>query len=174
MPSTDPSVRQSLDAIRRIVQALRLTAREAEKRVGLSAAQLFVLQKLGEAGRLTINELAARTHTHQSSVSVVVQRLARRNLVTRRRSDNDRRAVEAALTPTGRALLERAPQAAQERLVVALQALPLGQRKRLAALLTRVVRQTGLSSARPELFFESPQAKGNSKRHARNRARPTA
>ncbi len=61
-----------LDAIRRIVQALRESSRAAEKRVGLSGAQLFVLQTLGESPGLSLNELAERTRTHQSSVSVVV------------------------------------------------------------------------------------------------------
>jgi DNA-binding MarR family transcriptional regulator len=59
-----------LDAVRRIVQALRESSRQAERQVGLSGAQLFVLQKLAESPASSVNELAARTHTHQSSVSL--------------------------------------------------------------------------------------------------------
>ena len=47
----DPAARMILDAIRRIVQALRVASREAEASVGLSGAQLFVLQKLAAAER---------------------------------------------------------------------------------------------------------------------------
>src|SRR5215217_2732988 len=64
-------VRAVLDAIRRIVRVLRVSSRAAEKQVGLSGAQLFVLHKLEDAPALSLNELADRTRTHQSSVSVV-------------------------------------------------------------------------------------------------------
>src|SRR4051812_6915818 len=81
--------RSVLDSIRRIVRALRVSSRRAELNVGLSGAQLFVLQKLAEGGRLSVNELAAKTLTHQSSVSVVVQRLSARGLVSSSRSAQD-------------------------------------------------------------------------------------
>ena len=77
---SSPHAREVLDAIRRIVQALRESSRAAEKGVGLSSAQLFVLQTLQETPGLSLNELAERTRTHQSSVSVVVTKLARQRL----------------------------------------------------------------------------------------------
>src|SRR4051794_22052590 len=92
-------VRAVLDSIRRIVRELRLSSRAAEKHVGLSGAQLFVLQKLAEGGcALSLNELADRTLTHQSSVSVVVQKLAERRLIKTFRSSQDGRRVELSLT----------------------------------------------------------------------------
>src|SRR5437763_1011424 len=63
-------VRSIMDAIRRIVRVLRVSSRACEKQVGLSGAQLFVLHKLEEAPALSLNQLADRTRTHQSSVSV--------------------------------------------------------------------------------------------------------
>src|SRR5438105_26745 len=81
--------RSILDSIRRIVRALRLADRAAEKRLGLSGAQLFVLHKLAVGPALSLNELADRTLTHQSSVSVVVQRLVKRKLAARARSGKD-------------------------------------------------------------------------------------
>src|SRR5256885_9415730 len=86
----DP-IRRALDAIRQIVRVLRLSATRAERDSGLSGAQLFVLQKLGDGQAISVNELALRTHTHQSSVSVVIQRLARRRLVRRLRSATEAR-----------------------------------------------------------------------------------
>lgn len=63
-----------LDGIRSLVNRLRESSREAERRIGLTAAQLFVLQLLRASDDLSVNDLAARTYTHQSSVSVVVSR----------------------------------------------------------------------------------------------------
>src|SRR5260221_224334 len=59
-------VRTAIDALRRIVRALRVSARAAEKRLGISAPQLFVLQQLADHARLSIGELARPTATAQS------------------------------------------------------------------------------------------------------------
>ena len=81
--SDDADVRAVLDGVRRIVQSLRESSRWAEKHVGMTGAQLFVLQKLEESPAQSLNDLAARTHTHQSSVSTIVARLVDQGLVTR-------------------------------------------------------------------------------------------
>src|SRR4051794_17364807 len=104
-----------LDAIRRIVQALRESSRLAERHVGLTGAQLFVLQKLAEAPASSVNTLAARTHTHQSSVSAVVARLVEQGLVRRAPSTTDGRSVELSLSASGRRALDGAPDLAQAR-----------------------------------------------------------
>ncbi|MBX6330415.1 MAG: winged helix DNA-binding protein [Gemmatimonadaceae bacterium] len=143
----------ALDAIRRIVQALRVSARAAERRLGVSGAQLFVLHTLADAPAESLNDLAARTFTHQSSVSVVVDRLVRRHLVSRTRSPEDGRRVVLALTPSGRALLRSAPEVAQIRLISALRGLPAQDRKALARILGEVVRAMGAREA-PALFFD--------------------
>src|SRR3984957_113806 len=103
--SDSPDARRILDAFRRIVQALRLFDRQAEKAAGVSGAAVFVLQKLADGQPVSVNELAARTHTHQSSVSVVVQRLVDRKLVRRQRSGDDARRVELTITAAGRRVL---------------------------------------------------------------------
>jgi len=150
-----PDARAVLDAIRRIVQLLRHSAREAEKRTGLSAAQLFVLQQLRAAGgALTPGELAARTLTHQSSVSVVVRRLVDAGLVRRARSSADRRRVELSLTRSGRTAARRVPRLAQERLIAAVDLLPLAERRGLSMGLGQLVRQLGIDHGKPPMFFE--------------------
>jgi DNA-binding MarR family transcriptional regulator len=147
-------VRAILDSIRHVVQVLRVSASAAERRAGLSAAQLYVLHQLRDRPVSSINALAARTHTHQSSVSVVVARLVGIGLVTRRRSRTDGRRVELALTPAGRARLARAPAAAQERLVAALERLSSRERARLADGLAGFVAALGVTRGAPRMFFE--------------------
>ena len=143
-----------LDALRHIVRELRVSSRAAEARVGLSAAQLFALHRLAEGRALSLGELAERTFTHQSSVSVVVRRLAERQLVAKRTSRADGRRVELTLTPAGRALLRRAPAAAQERLITALNHLSAPERDRLARSLSRLVREMGARGRVAAMFFE--------------------
>ena len=152
-----------MDAIRRIVQSLRVASRAAEQQFGLSAAQLFVLQKLAEGEAASLNELAERTLTHQSSVSVVVTRLVKAGLVARVASRKDARRIVLSLTPRGRALLGKTPQAAQERLIDAIKALPGVGRRQLAILLGRVAQGLSAGDRPPSLLFEDSSDSG--KRH---------
>jgi DNA-binding MarR family transcriptional regulator len=147
-------VRQVLNALRQIVRSLRVSSRTAEQRVGLSGAQLFVLQCLARQSPCSVNELATRTATDQSSVSVVVSRLVARGHVLRTPSKADRRSVELSLTKSGRALLERAPEAAQDRLIFALGRLPKAELKSLSRSLAKVVELAEVSHESPSLFFE--------------------
>jgi DNA-binding MarR family transcriptional regulator len=150
----DPDIRLVLDSIRRIVHALRLFDRDVEKHLGLSAAQVFVLQNLDENRPISINELADRTHTHQSSVSVVVEKLAQKQLVRRSRSEKDARRMEISLTASGQKIIASAPPAAQERLIAALAAFPKSRRKKLGQLLGELIYHTGIEQQPPALFFE--------------------
>jgi MarR family transcriptional regulator, lower aerobic nicotinate degradation pathway regulator len=156
--TNDGDIRLILDSIRRIVRALRLFDRDAEKHAGLSGAQLFVLQNLGRE-KLSVNDLADRTHTHQSSVSVVVDKLVQRGLVARARSKDDSRRAVLSMTPAGRDVLRSAPPAAQQRLITALAGLSRPRRKMLARLLVELTENTGIDVHPPVLFFEDAKAR---------------
>ena len=158
-----------LDSIRRIVRLLREGANASEKEVGLSAAQLFVLQKLDPERPLSLNELAARTLTHQSSVSVVVSKLVERGLVQRRPAAHDARRVAISPTKAGLRLRDRAPAPAQDRLIAALSSLAAAEQRRLADSLELLVRALGLDERDAPMLFtdEAPprrQAKRANKR----------
>jgi DNA-binding MarR family transcriptional regulator len=149
----DPTVTRSINAWRRIVRALRLSARGAERGLGLSGAQLFVLQQLGERSAYSLNELAERTHTHQSSVSVVVGRLVERGLVDRVRAPDDTRRLHLRLTAAGRALLRRSRPAMQEQLILAIASLPPARRRSFASTLELLVQRMGLTTAPAAMMF---------------------
>ncbi len=143
-----------LDHLRRIVRVLRESSRAAEGLLGVTGAQLFVLKALAGSPALSLNDLAARTRTHQSTVSVVVSRLVARRLVRRTPSQADGRRVELSLSPKGRALLARAPLAAQDALIEGIERLPRAQRKSLATALRSLVRAMNLQDEAPAMFFE--------------------
>ena len=146
-----------LDSLRRIVRLLREGSRVSEESVGLSGAQLFVLQKLDPDEPLSLNELAARTLTHQSSVSVVVSRLVERGLVQRRPAASDARRLELLLTKRGQLLRDRAPSPSQDRVIDAVESLPDKQQRELAAALEELVRALRLDArAATMLFADEP------------------
>lgn len=159
------SIQNILDSIRSIVRALRLSSSQSERQLGISAAQLFVLQKLNEHGPLSLNEVAEKTLTHQSSVSVVVQKLIKRALVSKRRSATDARRLELNLTPQGKRMLVHAPLSVPSQLIGSLELLKPHERETLALLLGRTVKQANISTGAAPLFFEdAPAKKVNSKK----------
>jgi len=162
-----PSSAGTLRALRRLVRALRLADRAAESRLGLSAAQLFVLERLAEGPVGSMAELAGRTLTDASSVSVVVQRLSERGLVVRAIAPDDARRTTLRLSSTGRRLLTTAPRSPQVDLLEALERLSAPERKELERLLERVVRGMGIDETAPTpMFFEGERRAGRRRTRA--------
>jgi DNA-binding MarR family transcriptional regulator len=164
---------RALDALRRIVRALRVSSRAVERDVGISGAQLFVLRHLAAAPRQSLNDLVARTLTHQSSVSEVVSRLVERGFVSRRAAADDARRAELQITARGRAVLRSAPPTLQSALLDGLARLPAAQRRALADGLGAWIEASGLAAVEPTMFFEVPSGgRGDGRsngRHPRTR-----
>jgi DNA-binding MarR family transcriptional regulator len=118
-PERSDDVEVILDTLRSIVRELRLASREAEQRVGVHGAQLHALRQLADNPATSLTELAERTHTDISSVSVVVSRLVEQGLVARKSADDDRRRLTLGLTARGRAVVRKAPETGTSRLLVA-------------------------------------------------------
>lgn len=153
----DASEREALramDALRRIVRALRVSTHASERELGVSAAQLFVLRQLVLQPRQSLGELAALTRTSQGSVSEVVSRLVAGGLVERRVSASDRRRVELTVTAAGRRLLDRASETVQERLVAGFERLGERKRRALAEGLEAWLESAGLEEVPATMFFE--------------------
>ena len=148
------AIERSMNALRSVVRALRVNTRAIELKMGMSLAQLFVLQQLADRPSDSLNDLAERTATHQSSVSVVVRRLVERGLVVRTPSSADKRRIEIDVTPAGRALLAEAPMTIQTQLIAGLGQLPIAQQAQLADLLETWLRSAGVDLTTPPMIGE--------------------
>jgi DNA-binding MarR family transcriptional regulator len=162
------SLIDALNAIRRIVRALRLASTATERALGVSGAQLFVLQQLAEGtpakgAGLSIADLAARTATDPSSVSVVVSRLVERKLAARRVSKLDARRAEVVITAAGLRLLRKAPEPIQAKLIEGLASLPPARLRAVVAGLQAVVAAMGALDGEAPMFFEE-EAQGRRRR----------
>jgi MarR family 2-MHQ and catechol resistance regulon transcriptional repressor len=74
-------------------------------RHGLTPAEFGVLEALHHKGPLLLGEVQKKILVTSGGVTYLVDRLAARGLVERRRCDRDRRAYYAALTPAGEELI---------------------------------------------------------------------
>jgi DNA-binding MarR family transcriptional regulator len=118
----------------RLSKLVRLLARETAG-TGMSRTSLSVLATLRDAGTARITELAETEHVAQPSMTTLVSRLEKQELVQRRADPHDGRAVAVVLTRAGRAELERMTAARTELLAHRLQSLTPAERTALAAAL---------------------------------------
>lgn len=72
---------------------------------GLTAPQFGVLEALHHLGPLALGELADKLLVTGGNVTYVMDRLEEQGYVRRERSPEDRRVVQAKLTPKGRVLI---------------------------------------------------------------------
>jgi DNA-binding MarR family transcriptional regulator len=101
---------------------------------------------------LSIADLAARTHTDRSSVSVLVDRLSGAGLVKRSLSSEDRRRTETRITVRGRAVLASAPLSPTSALMHALGRLSEARVRQLASALAALNNELGYTES--AMLFE--------------------
>jgi MarR family transcriptional regulator, organic hydroperoxide resistance regulator len=155
MVSAEPtSIVQAVDALRRIIRKLRVAEKRTHTNTGLSAAQLFVLGALADGQPASVSELAERTLTDRSSVAAVVERLAERRLVSRRKSGADRRRAAVTITSAGRAVLRRSSEPPTVILISALRSLPPASCTALARGLGALETALGISGQHAGMLFD--------------------
>ena len=93
-----------------LVRLPRVLDEQFDREAKVTMAEYAVLVALSEAPdrELRMGELAAATALSRSRITRVVDDLARRSLVARRKCEQDARSALAALTPTGMSVLSSA------------------------------------------------------------------
>jgi MarR family transcriptional regulator, organic hydroperoxide resistance regulator len=142
-----------VQGLRRIVKALQTYSQEVRSAYGLTGPQLWALKTLQRKGRITIGRLASALAVHQSSVSILVDRLEKRRLVRRIRRPDDRRVVQVELTARGATLAADAPEAAQGRLLHALATMPAEQLRRTRRVVEQLVDAMEAGDVNARFFF---------------------
>jgi MarR family 2-MHQ and catechol resistance regulon transcriptional repressor len=89
----------------RAFRAMAERARRDVERHGLTGSEFAVLEALYHKGDLPIGELGDRVLLTSGSMTYVIDKLARRGLLTRRRCAQDLRVRYAAISASGRRLL---------------------------------------------------------------------
>jgi DNA-binding MarR family transcriptional regulator len=135
----DGVAEQIMRALRRIIRAVDLRSRFLVNRYGLTGPQLVVLRELSRQGEVPAGELTKAVHLSQATVTGIIDRLEKRGLVHRGRSERDKRCVLVRLTPTGRDVLTRAPPLLHESFVSELNKLRDWERTQILSSLQRVV-----------------------------------
>jgi DNA-binding MarR family transcriptional regulator len=142
-----------VQGLRRIVKALHSFSQDVYRTYGLTAPQLWALKTLQREGPLSAGHLAQALAVHQSSLSVLIDRLEKHDLVHRIRAAHDRRFVHIALTKRGAALSHRAPEPAQGRLLHGLGAQTPSEVRAIRNAVDRLVEAMEASDTKARFFF---------------------
>jgi MarR family transcriptional regulator, organic hydroperoxide resistance regulator len=98
-----------LKCFRVIYGSVRQHFREVKRTCGISGSQVWILHELAHADGIGVSELAEKMSIHQSTCSLLVEKLVRAGYVKKTRLTTDQRRVELEISKTGRRVLERAP-----------------------------------------------------------------
>ncbi len=85
----------------------RLRGRDHSRPGELTFAQIRTIAALGREHEMTAGQLAKSAEMTPAAITAIVDQLEATNIVERRRSTEDRRVCNVALTPEGWELLER-------------------------------------------------------------------
>ena len=99
-------VDEVIEAIVYLYTESRRLTKELARRADLTGPQLTVVKMLEQIGDLSLSELSERIRAQNSTVTGIIDRMVRENLVLRERSKEDRRVVFIRLTPKGRKLAQ--------------------------------------------------------------------
>lgn len=104
----------------------------------LTQSQFGVLEALHHLGPLSQGELGEKILKSNANLTTVVDSLEKKELVTRRRCEKDRRRVEVELTLSGRKLISRVFPRHAEQISEAFAVLSVAEQKELGRLLKRL------------------------------------
>jgi len=112
---------------------------------GVTVAEWVILREMFDAGSIAPSLLAETTGQTRGAVSKLVDRLLKKNLLTRDGRDDDRRFQAIALTDAGRKLVPKLAALADENDAGFFSALNPRERDTLIAMLKKLVQANGLT-----------------------------
>lgn len=95
--------------LRTIFKAIQAHSKCVEKACGLSSVRLWMLFEISSIEGIKVSELASILSIHRSTCSNMLDKLEDKNLIYRKRSKTDQRAVRLYITEEGEAILAKAP-----------------------------------------------------------------
>lgn len=157
------SIDTVLVALRRVIRATDLHSRHLAKTTGLTSPQILLIQTIHNNGEMTISEIAHDMSLSQATVTSILDRLEKRGLTYRKRSEKDKRKVHAHLA--GAKTMERVPTPLQDQFARQFGDLPEWEQSMIISSLQHVAQmmdaQQGDGS--PVLYAGSVNPQGHTK-----------
>ena len=135
----DSHSRDLLISIRKITRAIDLHSKDLKKKFGLTIPQLVILQEVKNSKEISVTDLSKTIDLSQATVTDIVNRLVKNELISKKKSDKDKRMVVIQPLPKGLALLDQAPPPLQKTFSQRFSALENWEQLMLISALNRIV-----------------------------------
>jgi DNA-binding MarR family transcriptional regulator len=117
----DPLFISVTKRLRQIAHELDKYSKYLQENFKVTVPQIIALREIYEHGPISFSELTHIVSLNNSTITGIVDRLERHNLVRRTRTARDRRRIDVVITPEGIDFLKRTPPPIQENLIQGLQ-----------------------------------------------------
>lgn len=128
----------TLRALRRILRATDSGSRKLAAATGLTPSQLMVLREVETHDNATPGTIALQLQFSHATITAIIDRLTAMGLVTRTRSERDKRQILLNATADGRRRLAEAPDLLQEIFANRFAALPAWEQAMMLASVERL------------------------------------
>lgn len=154
VPVVTKDTNEVLVALRRIIRATDLHSKKLNKVSGLTAPQLLIMQAIRRLGEVAIGTLAKEVSLSQATVTTILDRLEKRALIYRQRSEVDKRRVYAQLTPAGEELIRKSPMPLQASFIRQFENLRDWEQNMIISALQRVAEMMNASDIEASPYLE--------------------
>jgi DNA-binding MarR family transcriptional regulator len=128
-----------LIALRKIIQAIDLNSKRLVKQVGLTGPQLVILHYISSKEEISVGDVAKNVSLSQGTVTGILERMEKRELVARQRNSHDKRRVMVRITESGKQLLAGAPPVMQESFLKEFYTIEIWEQTMILSALQRLV-----------------------------------
>lgn len=144
-----------LIALRRVIRATDLHSKQLIKTAQVTAPQLLLMQAINRQGDAIISDLAKEVSLSQATVTTIFDRLEKRELIYRQRSQLDKRKVHVYLTEEGHEILRKAPTALQHQFAKKFEALHDWEQSMILSALQRIAQMMDAEDIDASPFLET-------------------
>lgn len=147
----DPPVLQIARRLRQITHEVDRYSKYIQENYQITIPQLVCLREINENGPISLGALSKIVYVNSSTVTGIVDRLEKRNLVRRTRVSKDRRQIHVEITDEGIQFIANAPGPLEEKFAQRLNQLGKDEIKAILFAIERLVSLLN-PSEEPELL----------------------
>ncbi|MGA7878164.1 MAG: MarR family transcriptional regulator [Desulfoferrobacter sp.] len=135
----DPVVLQIAKRLRQITHEVDRYSKYLQENYQITIPQLVCLREIHDHGPIALSALSKIVYVNSSTVTGIVDRLEKRNLVRRTRVSKDRRQIHVEITEQGLQFIVNAPAPLEERFAQRLKKLDKDEIKALLLAIEKLV-----------------------------------